>query len=65
QKKVSPEKELLPERRDLKLETTNSAIIKEMLLSGMSIEEISRETGLGRNAIELVQRLTRRQLERR
>ena len=64
-KKISPEKELLPERRDLKLETTNSAIIKEMLLSGMSIEDISRETGLGRNAIELVQRLTRRQLERR
>ena len=59
------EKEILPERRDLKLETTNSAIIKEMLLSGMSIEDISRETGLGRNAIELVQRLTRRQLERR
>ena len=58
-----PEKEILPERRDLKLETTNSAIIKEMLLAGMSIEEISRETGLGRNAIELVQRLTRRQLE--
>ena len=60
-----PEKEILPERRDLKLETTNSAIIKEMLLSGMSIEDISRETGLGRNAIELVQRLTRRQLDRR
>ena len=64
-KKIPPEKQILPERRDLKLETTNSAIIKEMLLSGMSIEEISRETGLGRNAIELVQKLTRRQLERR
>lgn len=65
QQKFSSERELLPERRDLKLETTNSAIIKEMLLSGMSIEEISRETGLGRNAIELVQELTRRQLNRR
>lgn len=64
QSKIS-QKELLPERRDLKLETTNSAIIKEMLLAGMSIEDISRETGLGRNAIELVQELTRRQLERR
>lgn len=64
QQRRSPEIELLPERRDLKLETTNSAIIKEMLLSGMSIEDISRETGLGRNAIELVQKLTRRQLER-
>ena len=60
-----PEQEILPERRDLKLETTDSAIIKEMLLSGMSIEEISRETGLGRGAIELVQELTRRQLNRR
>ena len=65
QVKVAPAKEQIPERRDLKLETINSAIIKEMLLSGMSIEEISRETGLGRNAIELVQRLTRRQLDRR
>lgn len=64
-KQKSSQKELLPERRDLKLETTNSAIIKEMLLSGMSIEDISRETGLGRNAIELVQELTRRQLNRR
>ena len=60
-----PEKEILTERRDLKLETTNSAIIKEMLLSGMSIEEISRETGLGRGAIELIQEMTRRQLARR
>ena len=64
-KKVTAEGDLLPERRDLKLETTNSSIIKEMLLSGMSIEEISRETGLGRNAIELVQEVTRRQLDRR
>lgn len=60
-----PEKEILPERRDLKLETTDSAIIKEMLLSGMSIEDISRETGLGRGAIELVQEMTRRQLNRK
>lgn len=60
-----PEKEILPERRDLKLETTDSAIIKEMLLAGMSIEDISRETGLGRVAIELVQELTRRQLNRK
>lgn len=63
--KFSPEKELLPERRDLKLETTDSSIIKEMLLSGMTIEDIARETGLGRGAIELVQEMTRRQLNRR
>ena len=60
-----PAKKILPERRDLKLETTDSSVIKEMLLSGMSIEEISRETGLGRSAIELIQEMTRRQLDRR
>lgn len=61
-----PEKiEILPERRELKLETTDSSIVKEMLLAGMSIEDISRETGLGRGAIELIQEMTRRQLDRR
>lgn len=61
-----PEKvEILPERRELKLETTDSAIVKEMLLAGMSIEDISRGTGLGRGAIELIQEMTRRQLDRR
>ncbi|MBR4153697.1 MAG: hypothetical protein IKT98_12185 [Selenomonadaceae bacterium] len=58
-------KEQLLERRDLKLETTDSSIIKEMLLAGMSIEDISRETGLGRGAIELIQEMTRRQLDRK
>ncbi len=58
-------KKILPERRELKLETTDSSIVKEMLLGGMSIEEISRETGLGRGAIELIQQLTKRQLDRR
>lgn len=65
-KKAPPvKKESPPERRELKLETTDSAIIKEMLLAGMSIEEISRETGLGRGAIELIQEMTRRQLNRK
>ena len=72
-KKVTPpekpkqidKKEQFPERRDLKLETTDSSIIREMLLSGMTIEEISRETGLGRVAIELIQEMTRRQLDRK
>lgn len=56
---------ILPERRDLKLETTNSAAIKEMLLEGKTVEEIARETGLGRGAIELVQEMTRRKLNRK
>jgi len=64
QKETPPEK-ILPERRDLKLETTDASIVKEMLLAGMSIENISRETGLGRGAIELIQEMTRRQLNRR
>ena len=63
--KIPPKKEILPERRDLKLETTDASIVKEMLLAGMSIENISRETGLGRGAIELIQEMTRRQLNRR
>lgn len=63
--KPPEKKESIPERRDLKLETTDSSIIKEMLLAGMSVEEISRETGLGRGAIELIQEMTRRQLNRK
>ena len=43
----------------------NSAKIKDMLLEGMSVEDIARETGLGRGAVELVQEMTRRKLERR
>lgn len=39
--------------------------IREMLLSGMSVEEVARETGLGRGAVELVQQMTKRQLERK
>lgn len=54
-----------PPAPKVKPEATDSSVIKEMLLAGMSIEEIARETGLGRSAIELVQRLTRRQLERK
>jgi len=66
EKPKPPEKKESPlERRDLKLETTDSSIIKEMLLAGMSIEDISRETGLGRGAIELIQEMTRRQLNRK
>ena len=60
-----PKLEKISERRALRLETTDTSVIKEMLLAGMSIEDIARETGLGRNAIELVQEMTRRQLDRR
>ena len=43
----------------------DSANIRDMLLAGMTVEEIAKETGLGRGAIELVQQMARRQLERK
>ena len=48
-----------------KTPVNNSVKIKEMLLEGMSVEDIARETGLGRGAVELVQEMTRRKLERK
>lgn len=52
-------------REPEKISLNNSAKIKDMLLDGMSVEDISRETGLGRGAVELVQEMTRRKLERK
>ena len=66
QEKLSLERKIRTAgRNDRKLETTDSAVIKEMLLSGMSVEEVARETGLGRGAIELAQQMARRQMDRR
>ena len=48
-----------------KVPVNNTAKIKDMLLDGMSVEDIARETGLGRGAVELVQEMTRRKLERK
>ena len=45
--------------------TTDSRSIRDMLLAGMPIEEVSRQTGLGRGAVELVQQMIRHQLEKR
>lgn len=42
----------------------NPQSIKDMILNGMTVEEIARETGLGRGAIELVQQMMRHQLEK-
>ena len=36
-----------------------------MLLAGLTVEEIARETGIGRGAIELVQQIMRLQLGRK
>ncbi|MBR5913643.1 MAG: hypothetical protein IKZ58_04730 [Selenomonadaceae bacterium] len=46
-------------------QANETAIIKSMLLAGMTVEEIARETGIGRGAIELVQQIMRLQLGRK
>lgn len=45
--------------------SADSVSIRDMLLAGKSVEEISRKTGLGRGAVELVQQMMRHQLEKR
>lgn len=52
------------DRYEIPKSEADSVNIRNMLLAGMSVEEIARETGLGRGAIELVQQMARRQLER-
>lgn len=47
------------------IQANETAVIKSMLLAGMSVEEIARETGIGRGAIELVQQIMRLQLGRK
>ena len=54
-----------PSKETEKAPVNNTAKIKDMLLDGMSVEDIARETGLGRGAVELVQEMTRRKLERK
>ena len=41
----------------------NAAKARALLLSGYSIEDTARETGIGRGAIELLQEMSRRELE--
>ena len=40
----------------------DSAVVREMLMDGMTVEEIARETGLGRGAILLIQQMMRRKV---
>ena len=56
------EKKSEPSRTEI---SSESASIRDMLLAGKTVEEIARETGLGRGAIELVQQMTKKQLERK
>ena len=43
---------------------TAAARARAMLLSGYSIEEVSRDTGLGKRAVELVREMSRHELEK-
>ena len=43
---------------------TTAAKARAMLLSGYSIEEISKDTGLGKRAVELVREMSRHELEK-
>ena len=68
--KIESSRSVAPDRRTTTKESTNTPVnnsvkIKNMLLDGMSVEDIARETGLGRGAVELVQEMTRRKLERK
>lgn len=44
-------------------EPPNATKARALLLSGYSVEETARETGIGRGAIELLQEMSRRELE--
>ena len=53
---------------DFETETDNAAdssAVREMLAAGMTVEEIARETGMGRGAILLVKQMMRHQNDRR
>ena len=68
--KIESSRVATSDRRTLTKEPANTPVnnsvkIKNMLLDGMSVEDIARETGLGRGAVELVQEMTRRKLERK
>lgn len=40
----------------------DSSVVREMLMDGMTVEEIARETGLGRGAVLLIQQMMRRKV---
>lgn len=62
---ITAAQEISPSQDDLTEIAGDSAAIREMLLAGMTVEDIAKETGLGRGAILLVQQMMRHQLERR
>lgn len=45
-----------------KARAANSAKARGLLLSGWSVEDVARETGLGKGAVELLQQMTKHQM---
>ena len=60
-----PQRSTVAPQAQAALNAPNSVKIKNMLLEGKTVEDIARELGMGRGAVELVQEMTRRLLDRR
>ena len=51
-----------PEDAEASDGASSAARVRALLLSGWSVEDVARETGMGKGAIELMQAMTRRQI---
>lgn len=65
QRQAAPQRTAIAPQAAAALNAPNSVKIKNMLLEGKTVEDIARELGMGRGAVELVQEMTRRMLDRR
>ncbi len=65
QQSAPPQRSTIAPQAQAALNAPNSVKIKNMLLEGKTVEEIAREMGMGRGAVELVQEMTRRLLDRK
>lgn len=61
----TPQRSTIAPQAAAALNAPNAIKIKNMLLEGKTVEDIARELGMGRGAVELVQEMTRRLLDRR
>ena len=50
--------EALPQEEPV---VTDSARVRALLLNGWSVEDVARETGIGKGAVELMKEMMRRQ----
>lgn len=56
------EREEEPEDADASEGASSAARVRALLLSGWTVEDVARETGMGKGAIELMQEMIRRQI---